>query len=74
MRFATTLILPSLTLLTVVCGTNTDLSPQPNQPATSHDISLFSRWTSVFAFPASGTDATSQRVRRHGPRRRAVHP
>ncbi|KAJ7247582.1 hypothetical protein C8J57DRAFT_1359237 [Mycena rebaudengoi] len=70
MRFATTLSLPFI-LLALVMSTSAS-SPASSTTGILGGLNPFRRWVSGFA--AEHQDATSMRVRRHGPRRRSVHP
>ncbi|KAJ6545152.1 hypothetical protein B0H19DRAFT_1167054 [Mycena capillaripes] len=73
MRFLFSIIALFALLFTLVTATSS------TEDDTHHDarftMSLFRPWTWSLPLPAlAQSDATSQHVRRHGPRRRAMHP
>ncbi|KAJ7654069.1 hypothetical protein DFH06DRAFT_1203569 [Mycena polygramma] len=75
MRF----LCPIIALLTILFALAT-ASPTTDENNAHSPMSLFRPWTWTMplgllpAFQVAQPDAGSQYVRRHGPRRRAVHP
>ncbi|KAJ7096872.1 hypothetical protein C8R44DRAFT_812375 [Mycena epipterygia] len=71
MRFFFSLIALFALLLTLATATPTNDDDEQARVT----MSLFRPWTWTLPLPTiPEVDAASQRVRRHGPRRRAMHP
>ncbi|KAJ7153955.1 hypothetical protein C8R43DRAFT_1001573 [Mycena crocata] len=74
--FLVTLITFFALLFTLASATTTTMNTDDNGGGHARvSMSFFRPWTWTFPLPAMvPPDAAAQHVRRHGPRRRAMHP